>query len=252
MLVIPLLLGWFSGWLVNYLMDVLPFTRKFSHPACPACQTKFRWADYLLFSSCTNCRKRRGLRTLIVQTVMAAAPVLIWIFPDPALPFPLAFILLIYLAVVLVIDLEHRVIMHPVSIVGFVLGLGVGILQRGQHSIPFGISSTLLGGAAGFAAMLVFYLGGKLYGKRISEESGLAANEVALGLGDVNLSGILGLLLGWRTIFACLLIAILAGGLVSLVITLGMLIARRYKANTAIPYAPLLILSAIYFLYLQR
>ncbi len=98
--------------------------------------------------------------------------------------------------------------------------------------------------------MLVFYFGGELYIKHMSKKRGLAADEVALGFGDVNLSGILGLLLGWRAIFACLFFAILAGGLVGLVITLGMLIAKKYKAFTAIPYAPFLILSAIYFHFL--
>jgi prepilin signal peptidase PulO-like enzyme (type II secretory pathway) len=249
-LFIPLLLGWLSGWLVNYLADVLPITHKFIRPVCPACQTTFGLADTLLFRNCKNCGKRRSARTLIVQAVMTVAPVLIWIIPGQALPFPLAFILLVYLAVVLVIDLEHRLILHPVSIAGAVLGLGIGIFLRGKQSIGYGIISTLLGGAAGFGIMLVFYFIGELFVKRMSKSRGLPADEVALGFGDVNLSGILGLLLGWRAIFACLFFAILAGGLVSLIIILGMLIAKKYKAFTAIPYAPFLILSAIYFLFL--
>ena len=189
-------------------------------------------------------------RTLIVQAVMTVAPVLIWIFPGQTLPFPLAFILLDYLVVVLVIDLEHRLILYPVSIVGAVLGLGIGIFLRGKQSTAYGIISTLLGGAAGFGIMLVFYFIGELFVKRMSKKRSLSADEVALGFGDVNLSGILGLLLGWRAIFACLFFAILGGGLVSLIIILGMLIAKKYKAFTAIPYAPFLILSAIYFLFL--
>lgn len=248
-LAIPLLLGWLSGWLVNYLADVLPFSHKLSRPVCVACQTTFGWADILLFRNCPNCGKRRGPRTLIVQAVMTVAPVLIWIFPGQSLPFPLAFILLVYLAVVLLIDLEHRLILHPVSIAGAVLGLGIGIFLRGRQSIPDGIISTLLGGAAGFGIMLVFYFFGELFVKQMSKKRGLSADEVALGFGDVNLSGILGLLLGWRVIFACLFFAILAGGLVSLVIIVGMLIAKKYKTFTAIPYAPFLIISAFYFLF---
>lgn len=178
------------------------------------------------------------------------ASVLLWIFPGQTLPFPLAFILLIYLAVVLVIDMEHRLILHPVSITGAVLGLGIGIFLRGKQTITYGITSTLLGGASGFGTMLVFYFIGELFVKRMSKKRGLSSDEVALGFGDVNLSGILGLLLGWRAIFACLFFAILAGGLVSLIIILGMLITKKYKAFTAIPYAPFLILSAIYFLFL--
>jgi prepilin signal peptidase PulO-like enzyme (type II secretory pathway) len=183
-LLIPLLLGWLSGWLVNYLADVLPFTHKFSRPVCPVCQTGFGWANTLLFRNCTNCGKRRSARTVIVQAVMTVAPVLIWIFPSPTLPFPLGFILLVYLAIVLVIDLEHRLILHPVSIAGAVLGLGIGIFLRGRQSIGYGIISTLLGGAAGFGIMLLFYFIGKLFVKRMSKRRGLAADEVALGFGD--------------------------------------------------------------------
>jgi leader peptidase (prepilin peptidase)/N-methyltransferase len=240
-LVIPLLLGWLSGWLVNYLADVLPITRKFSRPVCSSCQANYKWSDYLLFRNCSKCGKRPAPRTIIVQAVMTVAPVWIWIFPGHSLPFLLAFVLMAYLAVVLVIDLEHRVVLHPVSITGAVLGLGIGIYING-------ITSTLLGGAVGFGIMLVFYFLGELFVKRMSKKRGMSSDEVALGFGDVNLSGILGLLLGLKIII-CLFFAILVGGLVSLVIILGMLAARKYKAFTAIPYAPFLLLSALYFLF---
>jgi len=248
-IVIPLLLGWLSSWLVNYLADVLPSTRKLSVPTCPACQTQYKWNDYLFFHKCRNCGKRRTLRTFIIQVLMVVAVVWIWISQGQALPFPLGIILLIYLAVVLIIDLEHRVILHPVSIIGAVFSLGVGIFLRSGKSISYGITSTLLGGATGFGIMLIFYFLGELFVKRMSKNRGLASDEVALGFGDVNLSGILGLLLGWQLIFVSLFFAILAGGFVSLVIIISMLIAKKYKAFTAIPYAPFLILSAIYFLF---
>ncbi len=250
MLVISLVLGWLAGWLVNILADVLPNGRKLSRPVCPKCQKKFNWGEYLFFRNCTKCGKRRSLRTLIVQVVMTCVPVLLWFFPGQSLPFPLALVLVIYLAVVLVIDLERRLILHPVSITGAVLGLGIGIFLRGQESISYGITSTLLGGAAGFGVMLLFYYIGELFVKQMSKKGGMPADEVALGFGDVNLSGILGLILGWKAIFACLFFAVLGGGLVSLAIILGMLIARKYKAFTAIPYAPFLILSALFFLFL--
>jgi hypothetical protein len=57
---------------------------------------------------------------------------------------------------------------------------------------------------------------------------------------------------GWPAILVCLFFAVLAGGLVSLVIILGMLATKRYKAFTAIPYAPFLIISAIFILYVMR
>jgi prepilin signal peptidase PulO-like enzyme (type II secretory pathway) len=249
-LIIPLLLGWLSGWLANYLIDVLPRTRKFSAPACPKCREEFKLADYLLFRNCRACGQRRGLRTLLVQAFLTAAPVFLWLFPRERFPFILAFTLLIYLTIVFVVDWEHRLILHPVSLFGAVLALGIGIYLRGGTSVVRGITTTLLGGAAGFGIMLLFYFVGEWYVRWMAKRRGTPADEVALGFGDVNLSGILGLLLGWPGISAGLFLAILAGGVISLLIILGMLIAKKYKAFTAIPYAPFLILSAVFFLYI--
>ncbi len=182
---------------------------------------------------------------------MTIAPVLMWIFPNPRLPFPLALLLFIFLVVVLVIDIEHRLILHPVSWVGAVLGLGIGItLNSYGTTLKTGIINTLLGGAFGFGVMLIFYFIGEAYVRYMSKKRGLPADEVALGFGDVNLSGILGLLLGWPVIIAGLFFAILAGGLVSLGLVVKMLVSKNYKAFTAIPYAPFLILGAFFLIYL--
>jgi prepilin signal peptidase PulO-like enzyme (type II secretory pathway) len=252
MLVLPLLLGWLSGWLVNYIADVLPVSRKFSRPICPHCQSPYRWADYLFFNNCTSCSHKRSMRTLLVQAVLTVIPILLWIFPRPGFPFILAFILIVFLSLVFVIDLEYRLILHPVSLFGAVLALGIGIYLRSGTSFSSGIISTLIGGAVGFGTMLVFYFIGEWYVRYMSKKRGLPSDEVALGFGDVNLSGILGLLLGWPAIIAGLFFAILAGGLVSLGIIVKMLVTKKYKAFTAIPYAPFLILGAVYLLYLLR
>lgn len=131
-LAIPIILGWLSGWLVNYLADVLPVTRSFSRPACQRCQTAFRWSDFLLFRNCNSCGKQRGMRTLFAQAILTVVSILIWIFPRAGFPFVLAFILFIYLSLVFIIDLEHRLVLHPISLAGAILGLGIGISLRGQ------------------------------------------------------------------------------------------------------------------------
>jgi leader peptidase (prepilin peptidase)/N-methyltransferase len=238
-----ILLGWIAGWLVNYLSDVLPVTRRFSQPTCPNCQTPFPWKDYLLLGNCRGCGRKRGARTLTVQAVLTVAPVLLWIFPRQHFPFALAFLLLVYLAIVMVIDIEHRLVLHPVSLAGALLGFGMGLFLHG-------LLPTLIGGAAGFGVMWVFYYAGGWYVRWMAKRRGLSTDEVALGFGDVNLSGILGLLLGWPSIVLGLFLAIVIGGVVSLGIILGTLALKRYRAFTAIPYAPFLVLSAL-LLYLH-
>ena len=110
---------------------------------------------------------------------------------------------------VVVIDLEHRLILHPVSIAGAVLAAIFGVWKHGWVE-------TLIGGAAGFGMMWLLYLFGELFAKWMARRRGGLANEVALGFGDVNLAGVLGLLLGWPGIVLGLFLTILLGGVVSL------------------------------------
>lgn len=243
-IVVPILSGWLAALLVNYLSDVLPATRKLTNPTCQHCAAKKAWTDYLLLKGCTVCGKARSWRTWLVQLFGVVASLYIWFVPPKGLNYWLGFILLIYLAVVFVIDVEHRLILHPVSYVGIVVGLIIGIILHG-------IQATLIGGAVGFGVMYLLYFMGVLFARRMARRQGETAIEEgdALGFGDVNLAGIVGLILGWPLISFGILAAILAGGVVSLLLILGMLLLKRYQAFAAIPYAPFLILGVVLLLF---
>ena len=249
---LPIILGWLAASLVNYLSDVLPATRKLTTPTCPQCAAKSAWTDYLLLKGCSACGKARGWRTWLMQVFGVGLSLYIWFSPPKELGYWLGLILLIYLAVVLIIDLEHRLILHPVSIFGAVLALGLGILQRG-------LVATLIGGAFGFGIMYAFYGLGVLFtrmrARRMQAQGIEADDEVALGFGDVNLAGVLGLLLGWPIIWFGLLLGILGGGLISILLVISVLIRQRYQENVMmifIPYGPYFILSAFILLYLPH
>src|SRR6185503_11203936 len=126
LIIVPVLLGWLAGLFVNYTSDVLPTTRRFSQPTCLHCQTPFAWADYLTLRACRTCRKARSLRTWLVQCVAVGLFVYFWLFPSNALGYWLGTIILIYFGIITVIDLEHRLILHPTSLFGAILGLVVG------------------------------------------------------------------------------------------------------------------------------
>lgn len=241
-ILIPIALGWLAGYLVNYLSDVLPVTRRFSRPVCPKCGGAMPWKDYLLLRGCPACGGGRGKRAIITQVVMLAGSIYLWLAPPARLGFPLALLLLTWLGIVFVIDLEHRLILHPVSIVGALLGFGIGLVAHGL--IP-----TLAGGAFGFGVMLVFYFLGEVFARYMSKRRGEEIEEVALGFGDVNLCGVTGLLLGWPVILAGLLFTIFAGGIASLLVIVVLLLRKRYQAFTPIPYAPFLILSILFYLF---
>ena len=77
---------------------------------------------------------------------------------------------------------------------------------------------------------------------------GEPVDEEALGLGDVYVAAILGLILGWPGITAGLLGGILIGGLVSGLILVWMVLRRNYHPFLALPYAPFLIVAALILL----
>jgi len=250
-LVISIIFGWLAGWLVNYLADVLPFTRRFSQPTCPECNALFTWQEYLFFRPCSNGHTRKA-RAWIVQIIILAASVYTWVKPPTKLGYFLGLILMIYFGVVFVIDLEHRLILHPTSIFGALLGLTAG-------TIAHGIWPTLLGGLGGLLIMLTFYGLGVLFtrvrAKRLLAMGQEADDEEALGSGDVILVTILGLIVGWPLIWLCLLYGILLGGLVSLLIILGLVISGKYKTSalmTFIPYGPYFIITAFLIVYFPR
>jgi leader peptidase (prepilin peptidase)/N-methyltransferase len=114
-----------------------------------------------------------------------------------------------------------------------------------------GFFKTLIGGMAGFVIMLALYLFGILFTRWLSKRRGEPIEEAALGYGDVNLSAILGLLIGWPGIGICLFFAIIGGGLFSGLWLVFMIIRKKYEAFTPIPYAPFLIISSVFVLYLS-
>lgn len=235
-------IGIIAGWLVNYLADVLPVDRRISTPICLQCGLKQSLGDYIFLRGCEKCGRRRSIRTWVVVGSYITLGVLLWMFPPLRMSSWWAMSLLFYLGLVVVIDIEHRLILHVVSLAGAVFGVALGVTLHGW--IP-----TLIGGVAGFALMLGLYLLGELFGRLMARLRGQEVEEVALGFGDVNLSGVLGLILGWPGITACLLSAILLGGLVSALFLLGMVLAKRYKPFTALPYAPFLVAAAIFLLF---
>jgi hypothetical protein len=237
--------GFASGLVVNYLADVLPLTRRFSKPVCYQCNKTQNWLEFIGVSRCRDCHAPKKLRYWVVLFAFIAASLLFFYLPSSRLNWGTGILLLIYFGIIAVIDIEYRVVLDQVSLAGAVLGTALGVLLHGW--LP-----TLLGGITGFGAMFILYYTGILYSRWIARRRGQGDDEkVALGFGDVNVSGILGLILGYPGILAGLLFAILIGGVVSLFYVIYLLFRRQWEPFSAIPYAPFLLLGAGLLLYLR-
>lgn len=242
-LLIAVLMGGLIGILVNYLADVLPISRRLSRPICLGCGKPFSLREYLFSFKCSKCGNRTALRVMLVLLISILVSVLLLFFPLFGLSYWAALPVLAFLGLVLVVDIEYRVVLIQTSIFGLILMFIYGFILHG-------FVLTLVGGIAGFLIMLLLYLLGILFNKIAGKIRKTEIDEVALGFGDVYVCAFLGFLTGWPTIIGAILIAILASGAFSLVYIIVKLITRRYQSFSAIPYTPFLILGALATFYI--
>jgi leader peptidase (prepilin peptidase)/N-methyltransferase len=237
-----IIIGWLLALLVNYFSDVLPFTRTITKAACHKCDKVIPLSTYLALQPCPYCGEKRSGRTWIIQIAFPFALLWIYFYPPSRVGFWLGSLLLVYLLVIAIIDLEYRVVLYQTTIVGVFIGLSLGYYL---HGFQF----TIFGGIAGFGIMLIPYFLGIGFSKLVAQLRHQTEVGVALGFGDVTLAGVLGLILGWPGILAGLFLAILLGGLASGIYLLVLVILKRYRLFSAIPYAPFLVLGTIILLY---
>jgi prepilin signal peptidase PulO-like enzyme (type II secretory pathway) len=236
------IIGWILALVVNYFSDVLPFTRTISKATCQKCEQVFPVLPYIALQACPNCGEKRSIRTWITQLAFPLALIWFYCYAPVRIGFWLGALLLVYLLVIAIIDLEYRVVLYQTTVAGVVIGLGLGIYLHG-------LLITIYGGLAGFSVMLALYYLGIGFARFMARLRSQTDVGVALGFGDVTLAGVLGLILGWPGILAGLLLAIILGGLASGIYLITLVILKRYQLFSAIPYAPFLVLSTILLLY---
>lgn len=244
LLVTSAILGWIFSAIINYLADVLPLYRKLTISACEDCHSEFGIGRYLLNRPCSVCGKTVSLRHRIVSSAVFLITILIatYFIQSPLIIVQGVFVFLFF-SLIIIIDIEHHLILHLVSLFG---ALGMGIIGYERH----GGLVTFLGGVAGFGLMFLLYLIGIWFGRLLSKRRGTPVEE-GLGFGDVTLAGVCGLLLGWPGIIIGLFFGILLGGFYSLILIVFSLIRKEYKPYRTIPYGPFIALS-VFLLWITR
>ena len=244
LLIINVLVGWLVGILINYLSDVLPATRRITRPICTACSHPYSMRDYLMLNNCSHCGAGRSKRSFFVVIIAILICILLDYFPFSRLSFWETLPVLIFLGVITVIDIEHRVVLIETSIFGFILFLLYGIILNG-------LLRTIMGGLVGFLITILFYFLGIAYVRIAGKVRHQVIDEVAFGFGDVLAGTFLGLLLGWPSVFGAIIIAIFTFGTYSLIYIVTLLISKRYSAfSNALAFTPFLVLGTIVLFYL--
>ncbi|MCB2202569.1 prepilin peptidase [bacterium] len=244
MSVVHVLAGVLVGLLINYFIDVFPQTRRLSNPVCSICDQPKQLSDYILIWQKPNCGHGSPITSVTIIGGSILASILFGQFQIPGLSYWATLPLMLYLGIVLVIDIQHRLILTETSLFGMVLGIIYGYFLHG-------FLGALFGGLGAFGIMLAFYLLGKLFSFIVGRLRNRVISEIAFGFGDIMIGGVLGLLTGWPSVIGMVLIAIVTFGAFSIVYLLGLILTKRYQSfATALPFAPFLILGALFMLYI--
>jgi leader peptidase (prepilin peptidase)/N-methyltransferase len=235
------------GVAINVLADSLPFRRTPGAPSCAACGAPRPAAAVSALvglvggaGRCAYCGTGRGARAPIVEGAgLLGALALALVFPEPGRLLSALLIWAVFLLIVIT-DLEHRLILNIVVVPAAVIFAGLGALDPAR-----GAAKTLMGGLVGFLVFYLLYLLGTLFGRVASRVRQAPLSEVPFGFGDVNLAGLIGLAVGWPGVAVALVLGIFGAGAFSLAYLIWMAARRRYSAFTPFPYGPFLVLGAL-------
>lgn len=225
--IVAAIAGLLLGAVVNVLADRLPALR-----AKPDTATLEPGDDTL--EPVGEPARRPVPRYIVVEGALAVLGALIWVDPTKAAPWWVLLLYVALFALIMVIDIEHRLILNAVMLPAFAFALlEVAITQR----VP--LLRALAGYAVAQIVVMGLYLLGGAYLWVVNRGREKKVTEVAFGFGDVTLATFCGLVVGYPSVVVMLVLMILLGGLFALIyLAYRGLIGRSYAAHTALPYGP--------------
>jgi leader peptidase (prepilin peptidase)/N-methyltransferase len=227
-------LGALVGSFLNVVIYRLPRGESLLAPGshCPSCRTPVKPYDNVpvvawiwLRGRCRACRSAISPRYPLVELTTACLCVGVVLAHSSAASVALGLLTVLVLVPVALIDLDYHVIPNRITAPAGVLALVLGTALD-----PSGEPARLIAAAAGGGLFLLAAI----------------ASPRGMGMGDVKLAGLLGLLLG-AEVAPALLIALLAGVVVGLVV-----LARRApgeRRSAGVPFGPFLALGGLTAIY---
>jgi leader peptidase (prepilin peptidase)/N-methyltransferase len=237
-----LLVAWLGaclGSFANVLIHRLPRNQSVVRPRsrCPGCAHPIAWHDnlpvlgwLLLRGRCRHCGAPIPRRYPLVELLGAAALVVgVWRFGWGWGGFAAGLFLIDLLAIAL-IDWEHMIIPHTLTVGGMALGVALAPWTG------LGIGGALAGLAAGAGLVLALAHGYRLL-----------RGQVGMGGGDVMLMGMVGAFLGLRGVVVVIFGGALLGTLFAVVRHGG-----RLSGQSRLPFGTFLALAAAAALFAGR
>jgi len=243
-------LGSAIGSFLNVVVHRVPLAQSVVHPpsACPSCGSAIRARDnipvlswLLLRGRCRDCAEPIAVRYPLVELGTAVAFTLVALGWLPAVlgarsvadsvSAVIELVAFLYLAAVSIalalIDLETRRLPNRILVPAIVV---MAVLLTAS-SLLVGDPAALARAGIGGVALFLLYLGLAL------------GTRGGMGLGDVKLAALVGIVtgwIGWPALIVAAFAAFVLGGLIGLLL----LVARRATRRSAIPFGPWMILGA--------
>lgn len=224
------LLGLCLGSFVNVVAWRVPRGESVNRPPshCPRCEHQLSWWEnvplvswLVLRGRCHSCAAPIPARYPLVELAGGALGGLAALHGPAAWPaLAVGFTTLLALSL---IDLETRRVPNRVLGIGLALSAALFLAAAAATGSWAELGRALAGGALGVALLGAIHL----------------ASPQGMGMGDVKLAGLCGLLLGWgglRLVFA----GLFAGFLFGAVVGVALLVVGRAGRRTAVPFAPFL------------
>lgn len=230
LLFVAVVIGWMGGGLVNWAADILPGWSS----GGPRLDFDALWRDRTHYwvlawrrnKHCPRCGRTLTLRYPAVMTCAVLLALLMAMRVEWGIGLLAVWLYAFFLLAVAVIDYEHRrvlnVMLAPMAAVAAVFSL---------LPITPDPLAMVLGGIVGFGVFLLLGIIGR----------------GALGMGDIKLAGVIGMMVGYPDVLYALIAGALLGGVAAVVL----LVSRKATRKTAIAYAPYLALGAIVIVWIQ-
>jgi leader peptidase (prepilin peptidase)/N-methyltransferase len=229
-LIVAAVFGAVLGSFLNVVVHRLPRRESLVTPGshCPTCSSAVKPYDNVpvlawmwLHGRCRACHARISARYPLVEAATAALCVGVVLASSHAVDVALGLLTVLVAVPVAAIDAEHHVIPNRITAPAAVLALGLGTALD-----PSGEPARLLAAAIAGGAFLAVWV----------------VKPAGMGMGDVKLAGLMGLLLG-SAVAPAILIALLSG-----IVAGAAVLARRGpgdRRGVGIPFGPFLALGAV-------
>jgi prepilin signal peptidase PulO-like enzyme (type II secretory pathway) len=228
-----LAIGSFLNCLIYRLEKKKGFLKGRSY--CPHCKHTLSWQDLIpvfsfliLKGKCRYCKKKISLQYPLIELATGLLFLSIFIYFNDLFFIYFLFLISSFLIIVFVYDLKHYLIpdriIYPAIIIALIYRL-IGI-----YYLPTSIYGFLFSafGGAGFFLLIVLISRGKW-----------------MGIGDIKLAFLIGLLLGYPNTLLGLFLAFLIGAIIGL----GLIGLRKKTIKSELPFGPFLVIGTYLALF---